>query len=302
MDNVCHTLVGAACAEAGLKTRTRFGMATLLVASNLPDLDVLVFATDIPAVAFRRGWTHGVLAQVLLPLALMGLLLALDRLKPPRDPAAPPARAGGLLLLSYVGVLSHVGLDFLNNYGIRLLKPFSDRWFYGDAVFIADPWLWLALGAGVWLARRRCRVRPARIALALATVYIAVMLLSARAARAWVIDEWVRVHGREPRALMVGPVFANPLAKQVIVDLGDRYRKGRFTWRPAGLHLEEDVVPSRADTPEARAARADPTVQAMLVWARFPFFELETYNWGSRVVVSDMRFGRFVAATVVDVD
>src|SRR6188508_3837495 len=78
MDNLCHTLVGAALGEAGLKRRTRFGSATLMIASNLPDIDVLVFATGTPAVAFRRGWTHGVLAQALLPLAFVVCLLLWD--------------------------------------------------------------------------------------------------------------------------------------------------------------------------------------------------------------------------------
>ena len=67
MDNLCHTLIGAALGDAGLKRRTRFGSATLMIASNLPDLDVLVFATGTPSVAFRRGWTHGILADALLP-------------------------------------------------------------------------------------------------------------------------------------------------------------------------------------------------------------------------------------------
>jgi hypothetical protein len=32
MDNLCHTLVGAALGEAGLKRRTRFASATLMIA------------------------------------------------------------------------------------------------------------------------------------------------------------------------------------------------------------------------------------------------------------------------------
>ncbi len=36
---------------------------------------------------------------------------------------------------------------------MRWGMPFSDRWSYGDAVFIMDPWLWLALGCG-WLLGR----------------------------------------------------------------------------------------------------------------------------------------------------
>ena len=54
MDNVCHTLVGAALGRAGLAQRTRFGAAALMISANIPDLDVLVFATNTIAVSFRR--------------------------------------------------------------------------------------------------------------------------------------------------------------------------------------------------------------------------------------------------------
>ena len=57
-----------------------------------------------------------------------------------------------LLILSFIAILTHPSLDWLNNYGVRLLMPVSDRWFYGDAVFIVDPWLWGILAAGVMLA------------------------------------------------------------------------------------------------------------------------------------------------------
>jgi inner membrane protein len=155
LDNFCHTLVGAACGEAGLKHRTRYGNATLMIAANLPDIDVLSFLTDTAPISFRRGWTHGILAQLLLPIAFAGVMYATGRLlarrRAPRDGErhgdSPPLHAGWLLLLSYVGVYSHVFLDFLNNYGVRLLSPFDWRWFYGDAAFIADVWMWLALGA-----------------------------------------------------------------------------------------------------------------------------------------------------------
>ncbi len=31
----------------------------------------------------------------------------------------------------------------------RLLMPFNDTWFYGDTLFIIDPWVWLLAGAEV---------------------------------------------------------------------------------------------------------------------------------------------------------
>jgi inner membrane protein len=55
--------------------------------------------------------------------------------------------------LAYLGVLSHPALDWLNTYGVRLLMPFDGRWFYGDTLFIIDPWFWLIAAAGVVLAR-----------------------------------------------------------------------------------------------------------------------------------------------------
>ena len=79
MDNLCHTLVGAAMGYAGLRRKTQFANATLMIAANLPDLDVLVFATDTPSIAFRRGWTHGVLAQLVLPLALTAIMVLIGR-------------------------------------------------------------------------------------------------------------------------------------------------------------------------------------------------------------------------------
>ena len=94
MDNVCHSLMGAALGKAGLARRTTLGMSTLVIANNLPDIDVAVFATSTLVMSFRRGWTHGVLAQAVLPLALAGAMLTYDRVVVQRRPGAgPPGRA-----------------------------------------------------------------------------------------------------------------------------------------------------------------------------------------------------------------
>ena len=93
MDNVCHTLVGAALGEAGLKRGSRFGAAALMISANIPDVDVLVFATDTSPVSFRRGWTHGVVAQIALPVLLTVAFWLLDRWRPRRQGEAQPFRA-----------------------------------------------------------------------------------------------------------------------------------------------------------------------------------------------------------------
>ena len=302
MDNLCHTLVGAAIGEAGLKTRTRFGNAALMISANIPDLDVLAFFTDTPPVAVRRGLTHGIVAQIALPVLVTGAFWMWNRWRKPTSDQEPPLRLGWLLALCVIGVYSHVFLDYLNNYGIRLLTPFDWRWFYGDSVFIVDLWLWLVLGSGVWLSRRRHSTRPSRYAFAIAAIYIVAMLTSARVARGIVEAQWIEAHGSPPHALMVGPYPVTPMTREVIVDAGDHYEHGSFSW-PSRLELGSEHIPKNDRRPEAALAREDPRIRALLVWSRFPIFMLEPVEGGTRVTVTDARFmsrgGTFAASTIV---
>jgi inner membrane protein len=296
MDNLCHTLAGAALGEAGLKRRTRLGMATLMIASNLPDIDVAVFATDTLAMSFRRGWTHGVVAQALLPPVLAGLIWLTGRRLRTARASEPPLRFAGLLVLSYTGTLVHVFMDWLNSYGVRLLKPFSDRWFYGDALYIIDPVLYVLLGGGILLSRRARRTdsaradRRARVALAFAAVYVGLMLASNWWARAEVRSGLARA-GRSGARFMVTPVLANPFRREVFVDVGDRYEKG-FLWfeplphfRPAGYGVSKNM-----DDPAVQQALGHPRVQAFLMWSRFPFFVVERMDSGTTVLLNDYRY------------
>jgi inner membrane protein len=272
MDNLCHSLLGGALGKAGLASRTPLGMTTLIVANNLPDVDVAVFATDTLAMSFRRGWTHGVLAQATLPIALTALVVVCDRVF--RRGAAERVKPREVLLLSYIGVLCHVFLDLLNSYGVRLLMPFSERWFYGDALYIVDPIMYVALGAG-WLLATRQGVRPARIGLAVATAYIVVMLASNLVARREVRDGLTRAGRPADTRFMVTPVFVNPFRREVVVELGDRYEKGLLwfePWphfRPAGYGVDKGF-----DLLEAQRALQLPRAQAYLRWSRFPFVQV----------------------------
>lgn len=303
MDNICHTLVGAAFGEAGLKRRTRFGNAVLMISANLPDIDVLVFATSTPAVSFRRGWTHGILAQLLLPIALTAVAAVVNTRWPASGGRStddtPPFRAGWVLVLSYIGVYSHVLLDYLNNYGVRLLAPFDWRWFYGDAVFIVDPWLWLSLGAGTWLAWKRRTPAPARGALVFATAYAMAMLLSARAAREAVVRTWEQTRGAAPIALMVGPRPVTPFTRDVIIDAGDHYETGVFSWTTRNVTFDIDRIPKNDALPAVRAARSAPAIRAFTTWTRFPFWMAEPTPGGTTVTIGDMRFAGFGALRAI---
>jgi inner membrane protein len=286
--------------------------ATLLIGANLPDLDSFAYAWgDTTALAFRRGWTHGLLAVAVLPAALAGAMIAYDRLvRRRRRSGAEPARFGALLLLAAASTLSHPLLDFLNTYGVRFLMPFSGRWFYGDALFIVDPWVWIVLGAGIVLSRRqrrRGRPRPgapAGAALALTTLYVAAMILSGLAGRRVVAEEAQR-SGLAAERLMVGPVQVNPFRRLVLLDLEDRYLYGKLELQsPPVVALGGPEVRKQADLPLSRAAAGTTEGRKFLSWSRFPAYAVEQSGGRTRVRIYDTRYpgpGGFWASVLVEV-
>ncbi len=190
MDPLTHTLTGALLADSGIVRRPPLAATTLILAANLPDVDALTYLAGADAaLALRRGWTHGVPAGVLLPALLAAAVVAVDRRWRQRRRSRPAATFGSLLPLAYLGWASHPLLDWLNTYGIRLLMPFDDRWFYGDTLFIIDPWLWLGLGGAVFLGHSRSR-RSQLAWGALATVTSAVFVLGS-AGRPWARGLWL---------------------------------------------------------------------------------------------------------------
>jgi inner membrane protein len=154
MDPLTHTLVGASLSSTSLGRKTRLAVPAFIVGANLPDLDVFSYFTggDV-AIGFRRGWTHGALALVVLPALLAAVLWLWSLVRSP-DEHSPPLAKGWLVAICYVAVLTHPCLDWLNTYGMRWMMPFSNTWFYGDATFIVDPWLWLILGS-FWLLGKK---------------------------------------------------------------------------------------------------------------------------------------------------
>jgi inner membrane protein len=155
MDNLTHTLLGLSIAKAGLERATPLATTTLIISSNLPDIDVLgrLEGGTLGYLEYHRGFTHGFVGLAVLAAALTLVLMFIDRrFRLRRDLFGRPLKPVRVFLLAYLGGAGHSFMDFTNSYGIRPLLPFSDRWFYGDIAFVVDPWIWLILGSAlVWL-------------------------------------------------------------------------------------------------------------------------------------------------------
>lgn len=280
MDNLTHSLVGAVLGQAGLKRTTGLAMPALIIGANLPDVDAACFfwLDGVEHLAFRRGITHGPPALVLLPLVLAGILWGWDRWQTRRGTRPEgrlPVRFGWLYAMAFVGCLSHPFFDWLNVYGIRLLEPFSSRWFYGDTLFIIDPWLWALLIGSVWWSRRREKAggkwtRPAIGGIALALVYIAgnLVLTLGSAASFSVTNKRQTIPGDQ---LIASPVPFWPHQREMIAGRGNEY-----------FIVPSDTAPNRANArpiiqqrcvwPDTEALRrSNSQLDAFLFWSRAPF-------------------------------
>jgi inner membrane protein len=110
-----------------------------VLSSNLPDIDLLwmpLFSDPkLGYLLHHRGHTHTL--ALVIPQALLVAVLA-KRLDKEQGFL-------GLFLISVLGLLLHIGFDACNSYGVHPFWPFDSRWFYGDSLFIIDPYLLLVL-------------------------------------------------------------------------------------------------------------------------------------------------------------
>lgn len=312
MDNLTHSLVGAALGQAGLKKKTGLAMPALIIGANLPDVDAACFfwLEGTEHLGFRRGITHGPPAMVLLPLVLAGLLWGWDRWQQKRGKRPEgrlPVHFGWLYALSLIGCLSHPVLDWLNVYGVRLLEPFSSQWFYGDTLFIIDLWLWALLIISVaWSASRSKRGgdgrMPARVGLAVGLIYIGVNWLITQGNV--VRDSDVIVPGR---VVIASPAPIWSWKREMIIGENARYTIVDPAIRDHDLAVttaEDDAkfiqtVGECALEPAYAAREGNSQLDAFLLWSRTPF--AQRAEDGS-MILHDARFydprarGRFSVA------
>jgi inner membrane protein len=158
LDNLTHSLLGAALAEVALPRATvapprRLFVVSGVLAANLPDLDLVYTGITPPPLGYllhHRGHTH-TLVGLVVQAAVLGLVYWLI----PAVRRLPPAHRARLWMLISAALLSHLLLDAGNSYGVHPFFPFDSRWYYGDAVFILEPWLWFLLGMpAAWMASR----------------------------------------------------------------------------------------------------------------------------------------------------
>jgi len=286
--------------RAGLNRKTALATLTLTLAAEAPDIDVLGrFGGEAFGFAHHRGFTHSFLGIPLTAAATVGFVYLIWRLGfvdlirrlcrcKARDPRLPP-RWGLLFFYACLAGLSHILLDFTNNYGVRPFWPFWEKWYSWDIVFIVEPVMWALLGLGLIVPPlfalidkeigARSRGPRGRLSASLALIGIVLMwgLRDYEHRRAVNALEARTYEGVDPVRVSAYPTMIDPFHWYGVVET-----PAFFALAPAdsltpevdpGGELEVRYKPE--ETPVTLAAKRSYMGRVYLDWAQYPITETE---------------------------
>ncbi|MGA3213250.1 MAG: metal-dependent hydrolase [Terriglobales bacterium] len=208
-------------------------------------------------------------------------------------PGKPPPRWGVLWLLACLAGLSHILLDFTNNYGVRPFEPFSYRWYSWDIIFIVEPVLWIILLGGLVLpslfglvtdeVRSRRTQGPRGRAGAIVALVLVVALWGFRDyehRRAVAALESLTYRGEAPLRVSAYPYYINPFRWYGVVETGNAYESMIVdSLTPVVDADDRAVVRYRPEeTAALLAAKQSYLGRVFLDWAQYPMTETGPVN------------------------
>jgi inner membrane protein len=313
MEPVTHFLTGATLARAGFNRKTALATLTMTLAAEAADLDMVAYVKG-SAYGFiqHRGITHTFIAIPVIAALVVGLIWTADALWQHRRqkrklPPPPQRRWGWLYLFACIAGLSHLLLDFTNDYGVRPFYPFWRQWYAWDIVYIIEPlilaalllalllpWIFRLVGQEIGARQRG----PAGRGTSIVALLFVVALWGVRDfehRRALAALNATEFHGEAVSRVAAFPYMVNPFQWAGVAETS----KGYVSMHVDSLRPEVDPAnnaenyykPQESDA--TRAARNTALGRAYIEWARFPLLESETLTQpapGYLVHFSDVRF------------
>jgi inner membrane protein len=308
LEPITHFLAGACLGRSGFNRKTALATATMTLAAEAPDLDIFgQFGGPAFGFAHHRGFTHSFLGGFLVSGLVVGFMYLVWRVRgaPATNKHGLAPRWGVLFFFAYLACLSHILLDFTNNYGVRPFWPFSERWYSWDIVFIVEPVLLILLLGGLLLpglfsligeeigARPKGpRGRGAAIA-ALVGVCLTWAVRDYEHRRALNAMDARLYRGADPIRVSAYPTMLNPFQWYGVVETPD------FFATMSVDSLTPDVDPQGQmqihrkpeETKVTLAAKRSYLGRVYLDWARYPIVETDSLESGGYIVhFRDLRF------------
>jgi inner membrane protein len=307
MEPITHFLTGACIGRAGLNRKTAYATLAAVLAAEAADVDILwALRGPVEELKHHRGITHTFLAVPVVAGVTVGAIWLLHRWRegrrkrklaasPPANPGSPvlrqrqPPRWGWLYVTALLAALSHLWLDWTNNYGLRPFFPFNPRWSAGSFVFIAEPVLWafplLALimpwllglaDAEIGVRRKAFRGRGWAI-FALAGMVALWCWRWVEHDRALAMVDHVQIAAAPVTRVAMEPYPVNPFRWHAILETAEFYQTAEVDTRTGTIESDtrQDVLFKPPATAASEAAKRTPLGQVYL-------------DWGSWAVVRDL--------------
>jgi inner membrane protein len=337
MEPVTHFLTGACIGRAGLNRRTAYATLAAVLAAEAADMDILwTLRGPVDVLKHHRGITHTLIAAPVVAGVIVGVVAVVHLWQDRRrahslaamnlEPGAPiPHRLepkiirwGWLYATALIAALSHLLLDWTNNYGVRPFFPFNPRWYAGSIVFIAEPVLWALLlaamvvpallglvGGEIGAQRPRFRGRGWAI-FALTGMVVVWGWRSAEQAHARALLENQPVTADPVKRMAFEPYPINPFRWHAIVETANFYQTAEINTLSGSIASDpqRDVLFKPTDSQAVEAAKQTPLGQAYLDWGSWAVVQdvgqeavpgmdpprlLPPQTW-TTVVFSDLRF------------
>ncbi|HVZ18901.1 MAG TPA: metal-dependent hydrolase [Terriglobales bacterium] len=317
MEPVTHFLTGACLARTGFNRKTALATLTMTLAAEANDIDMVAyFKGPTFGFAHHRGITHTLIGVPFVAAAVLLLVWIIARvlrrfgnqekrearLRKRGLPTEP--RWGLLYLLAVIACLTHLLLDFTNNYGIRPFEPFSYKWYAWDTVFIYEPLLYVALIGGLVLPAlfglineeigSRARKPRGQVGAILGLVgVLAVWGLRdfehSKAVSA--LDSRV-YQGGDPIRVSAFAYPLNPFHWYGVAETTNFYARMEVINGEVDPHGQMTIRYKPQENDATEAAKKSYLGRAFLDWARYPVLESESRDEPQRYIVRfiDMRF------------
>jgi inner membrane protein len=294
VEPITHFLFGATLSRAGLNRKTALATATMTLAAEAPDLDIVSrIGGSVSVFAHHRGFTHSFLGLPLVAAVVVGFMYIVWRLRGrrTRDPNLPP-RWGVLFGYAYLAGLSHILLDFTNSYGVRPFWPFSERWYSWDIVDIIEPVLLVIMILGLILPSlfslineeigARQKGPKGRFAATIALLGVAACwgFRDYEHRRAVAMLESQTYQGAEPLRVSAYPYMTNPFSWYGVAETPAAFAMMNVDTLTPKVDPESRMQfrYKPEETPITLAAKKSYLGRVYLDWAQYPVTETEQVN------------------------
>ena len=316
MEPVTHALTSIALGRAGLNRIARAATPMLLVSGLLADVDWITRLGG--AATFLRGhrtMTHSLVGTLAIT-ATVAASWFIGRKHARFAIGVFPA-----LAICAIGAGTHLLLDLLNGYGVKLLWPFSPKWYAWDLADSVDSWILFFLVAGLLIPelfrlvleeigstpKRDGRRRGAIFGL----VFVALVIAGRAFAheRAIALLDSRNYRGQTPLEVAAFPKPSNPVFWYGVVETDNAVFRLDVPVGPAGEFDPESADAHYKPEPSLTLKNAigSPAAVEFLHFARFPLASVQHEGDRFQVRLRDVRFeseppGRQGIIAVIDLD